>query len=203
MLNEIPHFKPGPERELLCFKEEALHAFDFLTKEYDFICVRTEITFIRYESQNVFVHIFHGRGSYEIGVEIGLLAICPSDEVYFTLADILHALGIPELPGYFAVDREQVQRRVRQVAELIREHMQLILHGDPSIFEHLRQSRAEWSDNYSKQIALRQVRENADRAWRARDYDQMITLYGSINMSELTRSEARKLDYARKKLGQL
>lgn len=67
--------EPNSDRSQLRFEEAAISAFAFLTSErYGFRCVVSESTIVRYESDTVGVTIYHGRSSYEIGCEIGLLA---------------------------------------------------------------------------------------------------------------------------------
>lgn len=61
-------FEPGPGRERLGFEAAVVENFAFL-KEAGFECVRRECTFVRYESKRVFVNVYHGRGSFELGVE--------------------------------------------------------------------------------------------------------------------------------------
>ena len=60
-------------RMQLGFSLEVLSAFQFLTQDYGFKCVKNDVTFVRYESESTFVNIYHGRRSYELGVEIGKL----------------------------------------------------------------------------------------------------------------------------------
>lgn len=49
-----------------------LSSFDFL-RAYGLKPVEEDVTFVRYESDAMFVNVYHGRGSFEIGVEIGRL----------------------------------------------------------------------------------------------------------------------------------
>ncbi|MGH8590336.1 MAG: hypothetical protein ACREXX_13715, partial [Gammaproteobacteria bacterium] len=59
-------------RAELRFVEEAQTAFHFLVEELGFRLVKCEPpTFVRYESNKLFVNVYHGRLSYEIDVEIG------------------------------------------------------------------------------------------------------------------------------------
>jgi hypothetical protein len=63
---------PGKHRSQLGFKDAVLSSFDFL-RAYGLKPIKEEVTFVRYESNSVFVNVYHGRGSFEIGVEIGRL----------------------------------------------------------------------------------------------------------------------------------
>jgi hypothetical protein len=61
----------GRERAGLGFREAAISAFAFLVEDFAFSCVQQQVTFIRYESNLVFVNVYHGRASFELNVEIG------------------------------------------------------------------------------------------------------------------------------------
>jgi hypothetical protein len=54
------------------FKDAVLSNFEFL-HTYGLKPVEEDVTFVRYESDAAFVNVYHGRGSFEIGVEIGRL----------------------------------------------------------------------------------------------------------------------------------
>jgi hypothetical protein len=196
----MPRLEPGPERESLGFVSEVLRSFEFLPTEYGFHCVRTEVTLVRYESQSIFIDIFHGRGSYEIGVHIGVLRDGGKQEQGFTLLEILRAENVPGLQGYAATTRDQVRRRVSSIATLVGDHCGGMLRGDPASIARARRARTEWSDNYIRQMDLLRTREQADRAWQDKDYAMVAQLYESLLRTEMTASEAKKLEYARKKL---
>lgn len=53
------------------FAIEVLYHFHFLINDYKFKRLEANRTFVRYESKYIFVNIYHGRRSYELGVEIG------------------------------------------------------------------------------------------------------------------------------------
>lgn len=57
------------DRSLLHFPEEVKHRFAYL-EGLGFRDVRTEPTFVRYESPATAINIYQGRQSYEIGLEI-------------------------------------------------------------------------------------------------------------------------------------
>lgn len=56
-------------RSSLHFSHEVKKCFLFL-EDLDFCCVRSEDTFVRYESPMMGINIYHGRQSYEISLEI-------------------------------------------------------------------------------------------------------------------------------------
>ena len=93
MLNK----EPSPERAKLGFREAVLSSFKFLN-DVGFRPVEQEMTLVRYESPEVFVNVYHGRASFELGVEIGRLKE-PNDKL--TLYDIVAWAGVekPKVSG--------------------------------------------------------------------------------------------------------
>jgi hypothetical protein len=195
---EMPRFEPAPWRKELRFAEEVASNFGFLESKYGFHIVKEDITFGRYENQRMFVNVWHGRGSYVVGVEIGLLS---KPEYGYSLDGVLNYLGAEGLEGYAAIDKDQVKRRVRQVAELVEQHTGILLNGDPVIFEKLEKRAKEYALSYMRSIELYHIRENGDKAWHEKDYEEVERQYGAMLQSEMTGSEAAKLEYAKKKLG--
>ena len=68
MLNK----EPGPERAQFGFKDAVLSSFKFLG-DFGLRRVEEKLTLVRYESSEVLLNVYHGRASYELGVEIGRL----------------------------------------------------------------------------------------------------------------------------------
>jgi hypothetical protein len=64
-------FEAGVDRWKPGFQEAVLDGFGFL-RAYGLKAVEKNPTFVRFESKKVFVNVFHGRGSYEICIEVGL-----------------------------------------------------------------------------------------------------------------------------------
>ena len=198
----IGEFEPGPNRATLGFKEAVLSAFYFLTTEYGFRCVKTEVTFVRYESSSAFINIYHGRGSFELGFEIGPLAESPELEEHFSLGDVVDVMDARKETGYnfFQVsDREGVQKFVPRLAELVRKYADLALRGNQEFFRRLREMQTQKSDLFLKEMRLEQIRPKVEIAWREKNYRKAVELYESVH-NDLSSLELQKLDYARKKL---
>jgi hypothetical protein len=201
------HFEPGPDRSKLGFKEAALSSFDFL-RRYGFSCVRAEPTFVRYEStqtssgKRLFVNVYHGRGSYELGVEIGP---CDQDQATLTLPLIVEwASGEkrenPDQQTIFqASTREGVNRFVPKLAELVQKYAKPFLKGDINDYQSAAEHVRRGSALYEKDMQLRRVREQADLAWHDKDYAQVVGLYEPFE-EDLSRSEGMRLEYAKKQL---
>lgn len=187
----------------LGFTSEVLSSFHFLIKDYDFKCAKTESTYIRYESDFIFVNVYHGRRSYELGVEIGKLEKNhPIQENGYSIGEIMDLMDVRKdlkFTFFQASSKDQVQILVRKLAGYVKRYAKPILDGDYGIFEKIRILRKNKSDTYIREIDLRNIREMADIAWRQKDYVKFVELYNQVK-DALTSIEAKKLDYARKKL---
>lgn len=199
MLNSI---EPGPDRWKLGFKEAVLSCFDFL-RSYGLQPVQEEATFVRYESNSVFIDIHHGRGSYEIGAEIGRL---DRPEKY-GLDYIVSRAGNTawETEGFgkhtmFQVSsREGVQEFVPKVAELVKKYGAPFLRGDVAFYDELGEDNKRAVLEFARQQQLKDIRKSAELAWHAKDYGQVVELYGPVR-KDLTEVEAKKLAYAEQQI---
>lgn len=190
-------------RVQLRFTPEVLSNFHFLIKDYDFRCVKAEVTFVRYESKFIFMNIYHGRRSYELGVEIGKLEKSHVEqENGFTIGEVMDLAGVRKdlrFTFFQASSKDQVQIFVRKLAEYVKKYAKPILDGHYEIFEKLEILRKNKSDAYIREAELRNIREMADVAWKQKEYTKFVELYNPVK-DGLTSIERKKLDYARKKL---
>jgi hypothetical protein len=88
--------KPGPGRAELGFREAVLSNFRFLI-DLGLHPVEEQVTLVRYESQAVFINIYHGRSSYALAVEIGRL---DHPTVWLSIDDIIAWAGAEEAEGF-------------------------------------------------------------------------------------------------------
>ena len=92
--------------------------------------MKAEVTFVRFESKTVFVDIYHGRGSYELGFEIGLLSL--DKESWVTLNEIIELAGAQKETGYtfYQVSTQKgVEEFVPKLAELVKKYAKNALLG--------------------------------------------------------------------------
>jgi hypothetical protein len=194
MLNK----EPSPERARLGFEQAVLSGFKSL-EDFGLRPVEREITLVRYESSDVFVNVYHGRTSFELGVEIGLLREPDGDKLNIT--DIITWAGVAEDEGFgqhvmFQVSSpEGVSEFVPKLARLVCAYGIPFLKGDATAYQQAREMRARVAAGYVKDIGLRGLRRKAEAAWRAKDYAQVVEIYGPI-YCELSEVEAKKLAYA-------
>lgn len=137
----------------------------------------------------------------ELGLEIGQLITAPNQvERPFYLNEVLELAGVLEKTGYTflqASSAERVKRLVPQLAEYVEKYAASALEGNPHIFEKLAEIRHNNSERYMKEMRLNRVRPAANKAWRDKDYVELIRLYESIH-EDLTAAESKKLEYSRK-----
>ncbi len=194
MLNK----EPSPERAKLGFKEAVLSSFKFLG-ELGLRPVEKKVTFVRYESSEVFLNVYHGRASFELGVEIGRLK--EPEQEKLTIYEIVAWAGAEKAEGFgqhvmFQVSSpEGVQELVPKLAHLVQRYGTAFLKGDATAYRAALQDRSQTATDYVKQVILRDVRSKAEAAWRAKDYAQVVELYGPARR-QLTEVEAKKLAYA-------
>jgi hypothetical protein len=194
MLNK----EPSPERARLGFKEAVLSSFKFLS-DLGLHPVEEKLTFVRYESSDVFLNVYHGRASFELGVEIGRLK--QPEEEKLTIHDIVAWAGAEKAEGFgqhvmFQVSSpEGVREFVPKLARLVEKYGTPFLKGDANAYRVALEARSRAAADYVKQMNLRDVHRKAEAAWHAKDYGQVVELYGPVR-KDLTEVEAKKLAYA-------
>lgn len=205
--------EPNPDRSLLRFEEAVLAAFSFLVAEFQFRVVETAVTRVRYESGGVFVNVYHGRSSYELGCEIGLLprkepaaqdrSENKAEDAFsiWEIARMQSASGATERSFYQASTSTAVAELLPRLAELVRQHGRQALVGDPLFFRDLARAHTAWFEAYQQEGKLTQIRQDVATAWAAKDFRQVVELLDPV-ADELTPAEVRKLEYARARLRQ-
>lgn len=197
MLNQ----DPSPERAKLGFKDTVLSTFEFLN-EFGLRPVEEKTTFLRYESLQVFVNIYHGRASFELGVEVGRLTE-PDQKV--TLYEMVAWAGAEKTEGFgqhvmFQVSsREGVKEFVPKLARLLEKYGVPFLEAQGNAYRAVLEIRSHAAVEYEKQVHLRDLRRKAEAAWHAKDYAQVVESCSPLR-DELTRGEAKKLAYAQQQI---
>ena len=190
-------------REEFCFPEAVVTCFRFLVEDFGFVVVKQDPTLVRFESRDVFVNLFHGRGSYELGVEMGERISEESREFGFTLREIISVTDTEKGSAYRPpqiTEPELITKHVSAISELVKQFAPLALVGDKDFFKRASDLQVKKSDEYLKTLELKRVRSEVDVAWRDKNYDQVLELYEAVK-DDLTPSELKKLEYAKRKLG--
>jgi hypothetical protein len=200
MLNK----EPGPGRVLLGFQNAVLSNFRFL-ENFGLRTVQENVTFVRYESSEIFVNVYHGRASYELGVGIGRLKGPNADKEKLSIDGIVDWAGAYKAEGFgqhvmFQVGtREGVGEFVPKLASLVKKYAIPLLRNDANAWGAALELQAHRWAEYVKETNLKSVRNKAEEAWHAKDYAQLVDLYGPIR-GELTQVEAKKLAYAEQQI---
>jgi hypothetical protein len=206
-MSSMPRFGVEPDRFKLGFEAAVKTYFSFLITQFGYEVVEASSTQIRYENGPLFVELFHGRGSYELGVNIGRKIAHPRDaEERFTLMDVIRAVDGKEPPWHYAATTaESVSRFVPELARLTAQFAGPALEGDDAFFADLRASWELHSQTMRESWEAGRLREIADEAWRTRDFKTVIDAYERIESDlptqHLRPSEVGKLRYARTHAG--
>lgn len=177
----------------LGFTKIAEKAFAFLLG-MGFNLVRREATLLRFETENVFLTVYHGRSSYQIGVELGR---AKHNDLY-SLHEVLSAVAPLHLEHarYQAVETKTLEQGLLAIAEIIKIHCHSLLTGDPKAFDHLHAVVTPLRLAVTAQAQFGAIIDRADKAWEAKDLNQAQALYEKAS-SALDEMRARRLTYLR------
>lgn len=192
--------EPLPDRSRLGFNEAVKLTFAFV-KKYGLKLVQEKVTLVRYQSEKVILNVYHGRGSYELGVEFERMGFPETFSLYELLKWAKSAGEIEEIPigGYQTSSREGVQKLVAQMAELVKRYAEPLLRGDAAVYDALRERQSRDAATYQREMHLRVLREQAEAAWQDKNYETLLSLYSDMQ-GDLTPSEFMRFQYAEKQL---
>lgn len=182
------------------FTELVKRAFSFL-EGVGFQLTKSEPGLLDYESDRSFVTVNWDGRSGELEAFIGLLPRTGRAQDGYSISDVLGAAGLPtsECRPAQVVDEDRLEPFVVTLASNVRTHAQPGFAGDRMYFRRLEAFRGAKAAAYMRDMELRRVRAEVDKAWRERRLDKVISLYTSIE-SDLVESEVRKLEYAKQHL---
>jgi len=180
----------------LKFPENVEDNFSFLEKEYDYVIKNREQTFVKYESNTIFINIFHDIVSTELVLEIGLIK---SGKIHgYGFGSLLRISNPEEFNNFkypMTSEFEEVKKGLAEFADLLKVYGKKALRGDSNTFEKLQND----IDRCRNEMNASYVRPQASAAFREKDYKKAVQLYLSMETC-LSASERKKLKYARKKL---
>ena len=134
------HFAADPGRSKLGFTGAARSAFQFLEGILGFRLVRVEEpTFVRYESTGSFVNVYHSRGGYRVGADIGRFVSHKGERVEdrVSLFEVVAAAGDQEAAEALDVPAETfaaVATAVEEAARLLRTYGAGLLRADEAAY---------------------------------------------------------------------
>jgi hypothetical protein len=187
------------DRTFLCFTAEVKSHFIFL-EPLGFRCVKEGVTLVQYESSKLIINVYHGRQSYEIGLEIEDIQTSTN----YSFSEILHLVDSKQSEQYRKYStrlREGVAEGVRQLADLFRKCVDAGTLSDSQLFSRLQLQREKWGNEYALETQLLQARKKSEDAWHKRDYATVVKSLKPLRAA-LTATEVGKLEFAEKKCNQ-
>jgi len=179
------------------FSMAVRRAFAFLDG-FGFREVCEAATIVRYATERVFLNVYHGRSSFELGIEVGLLE-ARGEQHGYSLGEFVRLVDPAEagrLKNDCATTANEVAYGVARLATRVQQYLARVLRGDEAIFPELARQRREWADAFAADISYRQVGPKAAAAFREKRYSEAADLYESVK-SQLSPAELMKLEYAK------
>lgn len=197
---------PVSPRAQFEFASLAKAEFSFLAADFGLRVVEESETRVRYESQRRFVNVYHARGSYQVGVEVGRWVEIDEEprEDLFPLVYLLaveageHKLG----RGRTATNRDQLVRELQRLASLLEARVMPLLADGDDLFDRMSELSSALSSSYLEGIRASRLRARASEAWRQNDLEAVMLAYMEIERElttvSLRGSERTRLEYAKK-----
>lgn len=191
----------GHDRSQLGLQEVVKSEFAFLL-ESGFHIEKEDATLVRYESEHVLVNIFHGRASYELGVEFQLRKTPGESFNLYRVLEWAKSAGVLEsVPStaFQTSSREGVREMVPQIAALVKAYARPLILGDLAVYQTLREQQSKDAAAYTKEVHLRAARRLAEAAWQEKRYAEVVRVYEGIK-GDLTPSERMRVHFAEERM---
>jgi hypothetical protein len=197
---------PVSPRAQFEFVSLAKAEFSFLSADFGLQLVEQGETRVRYESQRRFVNVYHARGSYQVGVEVGRW-IEVDGELREGLFPLVYLLAVEAGESQLdrirtATDRDQLARELHRLASLLKPRAAPLLTNGDDLFDRMSELNSALSNTYLEGIRASRLRARADDAWKRRDLGTVLLAYTEIDRElatvTLRGSERARLEYARK-----
>lgn len=198
----MPINKINLDRKSLEFPEMVIEHFSFLEQELGYSVVQALDTFVQYRYKVIFVNVYHGRSSYEVGFEIGRSDMSPTRRYHYSV--ILKAVA-PEYKGQVflqADNKEALRFCIDKIAQIAKTYCQSLFIGDDRTWKALEHAGEVLNEELYQEYTIRPVKNRALEAWQRRDFKEVIRLYESVE-KELNDIERKRFFYAKKKIDEL
>jgi hypothetical protein len=206
---QMPDGDVSDGRAAFGFPEAVMAHFSFL-EGMGYRVVETLDTFVRYERVPLFVNVFHGRQSFELGAEVGRMrpsedGTCEESFPIRYLASIRGGVAVEQFKPRSATTAEQVFRFVAELGEWLESFGGEVLEGDDATFLALGAAVGEESMRLVDSMRAAELKRRAQDAWRSMHYAAVVLAYDEIESElqsvTLCASEVGRLRYARRQLG--
>jgi hypothetical protein len=122
------------------FESSVLSCFNFLVRDYGFRCVEHSASKIRFESERVFIEIYHSCRGNEIGIDVGRRD--RSESFSFAMFLRRYFPAIDQALGERLADApEKVAEVVEGLCNALRIHGQKIIEGDIDLYKEMEKVR--------------------------------------------------------------
>jgi hypothetical protein len=178
------------------FVDLVLNVFAFLAN-LKFRIVRRTATFVRFENNVVFINIYHGRSSYQVGLEIGRIGF---SELY-SFYEVLNCVAPDETDRARcqALTYDVLERCLTDIASILTQQCQNLLLGDDKAFQALRLTAFDLRKKATLQAQFGGKIDRADKAWEAKEYNKAAELYKAAEPA-LDKTRRKRLTYLNKKM---
>jgi hypothetical protein len=193
-IQEFDEGTVGRERQRLNFAHHVERKFRFLT-EAGFIPFEMLPTIVKYKKGHVVISIFHGRRSFEMGIEIGFGADT------YSLSEIIRSVDIAEWERFrnpTARTNGEVASGLDRLVDLFNRYGLAALRGGATYFADLKEKRKAGLEAYAFKVRSSQIRRKASAAFQEGRYADVVALYQEIE-SVLSLVEKKRLAIARKR----
>jgi hypothetical protein len=193
-----------PPASRLNFVASARSAFDFVTKPpYSLWLVAQDEGRVTYASLDLGLVILHDRLSYELDLAVWRESVEAEVVHPYTMVDLVRVADPDRVRSYrqfSATTDAAVERGLTGLESDFRRFGLHALSGSREFFERMGQLRSQAATEFGAELEEKQARESAARAWRDRDFSNVVKQYGTLG-DRLSRAERARVDYARRHLG--
>ena len=85
------------------------------------------------------------------------------------------------------------------MSDLVKQHGVTLLEGDAETYQALKKQQSSDAARYTREVHVRALRQQAEAAWRSKDYQSLLKLYGEMQ-GDLSPLESKKCEYVKKRL---
>ena len=180
------------DRKSLEFPASVKDAFAFL-QNFGYIIQHEDETLVQYIGRLGIISVYHGRSSYEIGIEFS-----QGDNAETYSSGLLVKLfeSSVEFLKPIATTKELIQESLLNQAELFQKYGDRILSGDSHIWRQLKELGVKNSSDMEIRSNLRSARVAAEKAFKEHRYKDVVVCLSKVE-NWLTPLEKKKLSYAR------
>ncbi len=168
------------DRRDLGFAQAANREFEFVQATFGLVPGSSEPTVVRYVGKGLFLDVWHGRQSYELGLDLGRTGQPEEVANPYHMADLLAVSGDESgsaaYRNFAAVTREAVAKGLARLSSDLQKYGREALDGHAPVFERMAELRSARAHDYAAAVHEVQVRAKIQEAWEAHDYQRTASL---------------------------